>query len=351
MTIDHELYMHRCLQLAKAGEGYVAPNPMVGALLVHDERIIGEGYHQKYGEAHAEVNCINSVSDLDKHLIEKSTLYVSLEPCSHHGKTPPCSDLIIKYKIPKVTIGCQDSYKEVAGKGIEKLKAAGIEVINGILEKECLEINKRFFTFHEKQRPYIILKWAESMNGCIANGDRSRVYISNDYTNRLVHKWRGEEAAILIGKNTALFDNPALTTRHWEGNHPVRMVIDLDLQVPLSLKIFNKESKTVIFNRTMNEESGNIIYSRIDSNNALPEILNTCCTLGLQSLIVEGGRKLLQSFIDCNLWDEARVITNENLLIDNGIDAPILHSHHIAKSERYTSDVVTYYELSTKKAM
>lgn len=342
MTID-EQYMLRCLQLAKAGIGYVAPNPIVGALLVHNNRIIGEGYHKRFGEPHAEVNCINGVRDEDKHAIDKSTLYVSLEPCSHHGKTPPCTDLIIRNKIQKVVIGCKDTYKEVAGKGIEKLKTSGVDVTVGILEKECKKLNKRFFTFYEKQRPYIILKWAESLNGCIANGDKSRVYISNDYTNRLVHKWRNEESAILIGKNTALHDNPALTTRHWEGNHPVRMVIDLDLQLPSSLKIFNKESRTIILNCIKKEEHGNLVYYKIERTNVLQEINKACYYLGLQSIIIEGGKKLLQSYIENNLWDEARIITNVELIIDNGIPAPIFNSHQILSSEKYASDVIRYY--------
>src|SRR5437868_6012424 len=234
--------MHRCLELAKLAAGNVAPNPMVGAVLVHEEKIISEGYHKQFGEPHAEVNCINNVKEEDKHLIEKSTLYVSLEPCSHFGKTPPCTDLIIKNKIPKVVIGCVDIYKEVHGRGIKKLQDAEVEVVTGILEKECIELNKRFFTFHEKYRPYIILKWAESANGKIGI-DTERVLISNEYSDRLVHKWRSEEAAILIGTNTALKDDPSLTTRLWQGNNPVRLVIDMDLRLPSHLKIFNREIK------------------------------------------------------------------------------------------------------------
>jgi diaminohydroxyphosphoribosylaminopyrimidine deaminase / 5-amino-6-(5-phosphoribosylamino)uracil reductase len=339
----NEQYMHRCLELAKLGAGYVAPNPMVGAVLVYDNRIIGEGYHKHFGEAHAEVNCLNSVLEEDKHLVDKSTLYVSLEPCAHHGKTPPCSDLIIKNKIPKVVIGCKDSYKEVAGRGIAKLKAAEIDVRPGILESLCLEANKRFFTFHEKKRPYIILKWAQSMDGNIANGDNSRVYITNDYTNRLVHKWRSEEAAILIGRNTAIHDDPNLTTRHWEGSHPARMVIDMDLQLPASLKIFNKESKTIVFNGIKNEEIDNLSYTKIASSNVLNGILQTSIDHGLQSIIVEGGRKLLQSFIDSNLWDETRIITNEKLTIQDGIPAPVLISKELQNEERYFDDVIRYF--------
>ena len=211
-----EKYISRCLQLAKLGAGNVAPNPMVGAVLVHNHIIIGEGYHKQFGEAHAEVNCINSVIAEQKSLIEKSTMFVSLEPCSHFGKTPPCSNLIIQQKIKKVVIGCRDIYEEVDGKGIERLRNAGVEVVTGILENESKELNKRFFTFHQQKRPYIILKWVQSANGKIGS-ENERIFISNNYSNRLVHKWRSEEAAILVGKNTVLIDDPALTTRLWKG--------------------------------------------------------------------------------------------------------------------------------------
>lgn len=212
-----ETYMQRCLDLASKGLGSVSPNPMVGAVLVYENRIIGEGYHEQFGQAHAEVNCINSVQESDTHLIPQSTLYVSLEPCSHFGKTPPCSNLIIDCKIPKVVIACRDTFEQVNGKGIDQLKAAGIHVQVGILEKEAIQLNKRFFTFHSKKRPYVILKWAQSSNHKIANADFSRVLISNSFTNRLVHKWRSEEDAIMVGPNTALHDNPGLTTRNWPG--------------------------------------------------------------------------------------------------------------------------------------
>src|SRR5258706_6298419 len=240
--------MRRCLELATLGAGNVAPNPMVGAVLVYHGRIIGEGYHQKYGEAHAEPNSIASVKEEDRKLISQSTMYVSLEPCVHFGKTPPCADLIIKHKIPKVVIGCRDPFKEVNGRGIEKLKAAGVETEPGVLEKECKELNKRFFTFHTKHRPYIILKWAQTANGKMSGQGRDRLYISNEFTNRLVHKWRSEEAAILVGTNTALLDDPQLTTRLWTGNNLVRMVIDMDLKLPSSLRLFDDEASTIIFN-------------------------------------------------------------------------------------------------------
>ena len=336
--------MGRCIQLAKLGAGNVAPNPTVGAVLVFENKIIGEGYHQKYGEAHAEVNCINNVDEKDKSLIQKSTLYVSLEPCAHHGKTPPCADLIIKNKIKKVVIGCQDIYKEVAGKGIEKLQNAGIEVITGILEKECKDLNKRFFTFHQKQRPYIILKWAQSANGKIGSNNNERILISNDYSNGLVHNWRAEEAAILVGTNTALKDNPSLTTRLWKGNNPVRIVIDKELKLPSGSKLFSKETNTVIFNFVKNTVEENLNFVKILKENFLQEMLFSLYRLNIQSVLVEGGAKTLQYFIDAGFWDEARVITNEKMVIENGIAAPEMKNFLFVNQARYFSDVINYYE-------
>lgn len=347
----HQSYMQRCLELAKLGAGNVAPNPMVGAVLVYDDRIIGEGYHQQYGQAHAEVNCINSVAKDDIYLIEKSTLYVSLEPCAHYGKTPPCAELIMVKKISNVIIGCRDSYEEVAGKGIENLKAAGINVTVGILEKECLELNKRFFTFHEQQRPYIILKWAQSDNYQIANADFSRVLISNEETNRLVHKWRSEEAGILIGTNAALHDNPSLTARLWKGNNPTRIVIDMELKLPESLAVFNEEANTIIFNKARQEQKKNISYHKLTGEDIIPQILKKLYDLKIQSVLIEGGAKTLQSFIDSNSWDEARVITNHQLQIDNGINAPILQGEKLTFEEKIATDTINYYiNLKSKKA-
>ncbi|MGI8583308.1 MAG: bifunctional diaminohydroxyphosphoribosylaminopyrimidine deaminase/5-amino-6-(5-phosphoribosylamino)uracil reductase RibD, partial [Chitinophagaceae bacterium] len=295
--------------------------------------------------------CINSVKQEDKNLIEKSTLYVSLEPCSHFGKTPPCTDLIIKNKIPKVVIGCKDVYKEVDGKGIKKLHDAGVEIITAVLEKECFELNKRFFTFHIKQRPHIILKWAESGNGKIASSPlpapqverETRAFISNEFTNRLVHKWRSEEASILIGTNTALKDDPSLTTRLWHGNNPIRLVIDMNLRLPSSLKIFNKETKTIIFNKLKYEEDGDLIFYKIEEENPLPQILKALYEFQIQSVIVEGGAILLQSFIDEGLWDEARIICNEELIISNGIKSPGLKNAVLQKQENYFSDTISYF--------
>jgi diaminohydroxyphosphoribosylaminopyrimidine deaminase/5-amino-6-(5-phosphoribosylamino)uracil reductase len=341
---NDEKYMTRCIQLATLGAGNVAPNPMVGAVLVYENKIIGEGYHQKYGEAHAEVNCIKNVDEKNKQFIEKSTIYVSLEPCAHHGKTPPCADLIIKNKIKKVVIGCRDIYKEVAGKGIEKLRNADVEVVTGVLETECKELNKRFFTFHQKQRPYIILKWAQSANGKIGSNNNERILISNDYSNRLVHKWRGEEAAILVGTNTALKDNPSLTTRLWTANNPVRVVIDKELKLPSSAKLFSKETNTVIFNFFKNAVEENLNFIKIENENFLQQMLFSLYRLNIQSVLVEGGAKTLQSFIDATLWDEARVITNEKMNIENGIAAAEMKNFSLIKQEKYFSDRIAYYQ-------
>lgn len=341
----HETYMQRCFQLAKLGAGNVAPNPMVGAVLVYDNTIIGEGYHQQYGQAHAEVNCINSVKEENRTLIDKSTIYVSLEPCAHYGKTPPCADLIIKHTIPNVVIGCRDSYTEVDGKGIDKLKKAGINVTTGVLEKEAKELNKRFFTFHEKKRPYIILKWAQSSDRMIANADRSRVLISNEYSNRMVHQWRSEEAGILVGTNTALYDNPSLTTRLWPGNNPVRMVIDNKLQLAATLHLFDKAVKTIIFNQVKQEEDGNLLYYKINKEeNTLQQIMNALYTMKIQSVIIEGGTKLLQSFINAGFWDEARVITNKQLVIDIGVKAPILNNGFLFNQQSIVNDDIAFYD-------
>jgi diaminohydroxyphosphoribosylaminopyrimidine deaminase/5-amino-6-(5-phosphoribosylamino)uracil reductase len=342
--------MQRCLELAAMGAGNVAPNPLVGAVLVHHDRIIGEGFHQKYGQAHAEVNCINSVAETDSALINEATLYVSLEPCAHHGKTPPCADLIIKHKIPNVIIGCRDSYVEVDGKGIEKLKASGVNVTFGILEKECLEVNKRFFTFYEKHRPYIILKWAESSDGKIAADANSRLLISNELTNRLVHKWRTEEASILVGTNTALLDNPSLTARLWPGNNPVRLVIDAELKLPANLKLFDGSVKTVVFNFHKNAETENLIYYQIEKNeNLLPQIFDALYNMQIQSVIVEGGAKLLQSFIDEGLWDEAIVICNEELIVGNGLNAPMLRNNKLFCEHKIYTDKISFYKRQEAK--
>jgi len=338
-------YMQRCLNLAKLGAGNVAPNPMVGAVLVYNDRIIGEGWHKEYGEPHAEVNCIRSVKAQDNEFISQSTLYVSLEPCAHFGKTPPCADLIIQHKIPKVVIGCRDPFEEVNGKGIEKLRAAGVEVEVGILENECKDLNRRFFLFHTQQRPYVILKWAQTANGMISAGNGERLLISDEYSNRLVHQWRSEEAAILVGTNTALQDNPELTTRLWPGNSPTRLVVDMNLKLPASLKIFNQQARTIIFNTIKQEEDGNLLYYQVAKDVSLVhQIMNALYQLRIQSFIVEGGAKLLQSFIDEGMWDEVRVIKNEELIINNGLKAPVLHKAKKITEDKILSDRIKIYE-------
>lgn len=353
---QHETHMHRCLELAALAAGNVAPNPMVGSVLVYEDQIIGEGYHQQYGQAHAEVNCINSVRPEHLELISKSTLYVSLEPCAHFGKTPPCADLIIHHKIPRVVIGCRDPFVQVNGKGIEKLEAAGVEVLLGVLEADCKKLNKRFFTFHTQHRPYVILKWAQTSDGKIANKDYSRVLISNAGTNRIVHKWRSEEMAILVGTNTALFDDPELNTRLWPGSSPLRLVVDLHLRLPQSLKLFNGEVTTIVFNlhqhtlppekieMTTLREKGVWYYQVTKEVSLVPQIMNALYQLSVQSVLVEGGSFLLQSFIDENSWDEARVITNETLEIGSGLPAPILKGQSLMASETIASDHIRYYQ-------
>ncbi|MEO7393486.1 MAG: bifunctional diaminohydroxyphosphoribosylaminopyrimidine deaminase/5-amino-6-(5-phosphoribosylamino)uracil reductase RibD [Chitinophagaceae bacterium] len=384
--MNDEFYMQRCYELAVKAAGNVSPNPMVGAVLVHDNIIIGEGWHKKSGEAHAEVNCIASVKKEDRYFIEKSILYVSLEPCAHFGKTPPCADLIIKHKIKKIVIGCLDPFTKVNGKGIEKLKAAGVEVNLTSIEMEAKgrEINKRFFTYHTQQRPYIILKWAQSRNGKIATSSNSleaqildsenstglsnkrifaladlkkplstgkepRLLISNQYTNILVHQWRSEEAAILIGTNTALFDNPELTTRLWPGNSPVRLIMDSNLKLPPTLKVFNQPVPTIIFNTLKQEEKGNLLYYQLKEDvNLVPQIMKALYQMKIKSVLVEGGRNLLQSFIDMELWDEARILTNFELQVTNGLSAPVLKDNIMVLDQQLLSDKIEIYKHHTK---
>lgn len=348
---NHETYMQRCIQLAKLGAGNVAPNPMVGAVLVYENEIIGEGYHMQYGQAHAEVNCINSVPEKFKAQISNSVLYVSLEPCAHFGKTPPCANLIIQQQIKNVVIGCRDSFKQVNGKGIEQLKAAGVEVVIDVLKEDCLQLNRRFFTFHNSQRPYIILKFAQTADGFIGKttlcpskgGEQERLLISNEFTNKLVHQWRSEEAAILVGTNTALFDNPSLTNRLWTGKNPLRLVIDTQLKLPSTLQLFNQQEKTVVFNLLKNEINQQIEYVQLNTTDSvIQQIIQYCYSHNIQSILVEGGTRLLQSFINENLWDEARIITNEQLFVQVGIAAPKL-SGSLQSSTHIFDDRIDFY--------
>jgi diaminohydroxyphosphoribosylaminopyrimidine deaminase / 5-amino-6-(5-phosphoribosylamino)uracil reductase len=346
----HETYMLRCIELARKGTGSVAPNPMVGAVLLYNNEIIGEGWHQRYGEAHAEVNCVSqAVQNGQTGKLQESTLYVSLEPCAHFGKTPPCSDLIIKHKIPKVVIGCRDPFKEVDGKGIEKLKAAGVEVVVDVLKDECIELNKRFFKFHQQQRPYVILKWAQTINGVIGSTTAERLLISNELANRLVHQWRSEEAAILVGSKTALLDDPQLTNRYWlSEKQPVRLVLDRQLQLPSSLKLFNGEANTVVLNDVKQTNEGTLQYEQLSGNGSVvQQVLQALHQRKLNSVLVEGGAELLQHFINEGLWDEARIITNNELVVEAGVKAPQLQNELQTNKQQLGSDSICWYKNST----
>lgn len=324
---QHEIFMKRCIELAAMGLGHTYPNPVVGSVIVHENNIIGEGYHTKAGEPHAEVNAINSVHD--KNLLKNSTIYVNLEPCSHFGKTPPCADLIIEKKIPEVVIGTSDPNIKVAGKGIEKLKNAGCNVVTGILENECSELNKRFFTFHSKNRPYIILKWAQTADGFIdierkPDEPIKPYWITNEISRILVHKWRSEEQAIMIGTNTALKDNPQLNVRDWFGINPVKVVIDRKLIIGKEKNIFQNNVKTIVFNEMTDKISNtyNQEFIKISFNeNIIPQILDVLFKIQTQSVIVEGGTFLINSFYNSNLWDEARVFVG-NRFFYKGVKAP-----------------------------
>ncbi len=316
--------MKRCIELAKCGFGNASPNPMVGSVIVCDGKIIGEGWHRKCGEAHAEVNAVNSVKD--KSLLKKSTIYVSLEPCAHVGRTPACADMIIREEIPNIVVGSIDPFEKVAGKGIEKLRAAGRNVKSGILKDECDWQNRRFFTFHTEKRPYIILKWAQTADGFIDNirtdNSQKPLAITNRHFNTLVHKWRTQEDAILVGTNTVLLDNPNLTNRHWQGRNPVRICIDKKLKLPTSSNIFNSQAKTIIINSQKNSVEGNLHFCQIDfDKNIIPQILEVLYQHEIQSVIIEGGTQTLNSFISQNCWDEARIFTSAQK-IANGVKAP-----------------------------
>ncbi|UTN04304.1 bifunctional diaminohydroxyphosphoribosylaminopyrimidine deaminase/5-amino-6-(5-phosphoribosylamino)uracil reductase RibD [Flavobacterium bizetiae] len=332
----HEKYIKRCIKLAENGFGTTYPNPMVGSVIVYENKIIGEGWHKKAGEPHAEVNAIRSVKD--KSLLKKATIYVSLEPCSHFGKTPPCCDLIIEHQIPNVVVGTVDPNERVAGNGIKKLIAAGANVIVGVLEKECNELNKRFFTFHQQKRPYIILKWAETQDGFLSpekeiDQDRKPVWITNSYSRQLVHKWRSEEQAILVGTQTVIDDNPKLNTRDWSGNNPVRVVLDQNNRIPKDSFIFDNSVKTIVFTKSeTNLSAENTNFEVIDFNqNTIPQILAVLHQNQIQSIIIEGGLQTLQSFIDQNIWDEARIFIGKTTF-EKGTKAPVIQKKNPAKT-------------------
>ena len=331
---ENEKYMQRCLELAVNGLGSVAPNPMVGAVIVRGDKIIGEGFHRQFGQAHAEVNAIHdAIAKQGEESLSASTLFVNLEPCTHVGKTPPCTDLIISKKIPRVVIGNVDPFEKVKGSGIKKLREAGIEAVQGILEMECRDLNKRFFAFHEKRRPYVLLKYAQSLDGFIAPEKITETnrWITNEYSRQLVHRWRSEEQAIMVGTNTVQTDNPLLTVRDWKGKNPLRIVLDQELKLSRSLNVFDQAAPTLIFNSLKNDKSNHLEFIQIDFNgNTLGQLLNTLYLKNIQSVIVEGGAKLLQSFIDENLWDEARIFIG-NKFLKSGVRAPVIHGKIISE--------------------
>lgn len=334
--------MQRCIELALKAKGHTYPNPLVGSVIVHNGKIIGEGYHQKAGEPHAEINAINSVKNPE--LLPNSTIYVTLEPCSHFGKTPPCALKLKEIGFKKVVIGAMDTHEKVNGKGKNILEEAGIEVVTGVLENECRKLNKKFFTFHEKKRPFIILKWAESADGFM-DKDFKPTSVSNTLANQFVHQLRNDEHAILVGTQTALNDNPSLTTRNIAGKNPVRILIDFDLKVPRDFKIFNDEAKTIVINSVKDSEEKHIKFIKADKDNFLQNLMNILYVEHIQSVIIEGGSKTLQTFIDQNLWDETVVIRNPELFLQNGTKAPKLAINAVT-IEFVRNNQISFYENS-----
>lgn len=341
---EKELYMKRALDLAALGRERVSPNPMVGCVIVHNDLIIGEGFHELYGEAHAEVNAINSVKG--KNILSESDIYLTLEPCSHFGKTPPCVDLLINYKVRKVFISVLDPNPLVAGKGLEKLKKSGIEVEIGLLKSEGLELNKRFFKAISQKLPFVVIKWAETADGFVANEDGSPFKITSSVSNLLVHKWRSEEAAILVGSNTILNDNPQLDARLWPGGKsPIRVLIDRDLKLKPEFKVFEDGQKTIVLNSIVEKMEGNIHFVKIEKeNNFLQEALKQLINLGVNSVFVEGGPTLIRQFFKDGLYDEIRIFKSK-VILKKGIDAPnvpsgiAMHSH-----EKIMEDFLTIYK-------
>ncbi|MEY4930514.1 MAG: bifunctional diaminohydroxyphosphoribosylaminopyrimidine [Bacteroidota bacterium] len=338
MTPD-ELLIQRTFDLARLGMGSVSPNPQVGCVIVKDGEVIGEGWHRQYGQAHAEVNAVASVSD--KSQLKGSTVYVNLEPCSHFGKTPPCSDMLIQHGVKQVVIANLDTNPLVAGEGVNKLTAAGIDVIVGVLAQEGRKLNKRFFTYHEKQRPYIILKWAQTRDGFVAHRNYDSKWISNDFSRQLVHKWRSEEDAVLVGTKTAAHDNPSVTVRDWSGRNPIRLVIDRFLRLSDTLHLFDKSVPTICFNVLKHEEHPNLKLIRLDEHDFIPNLLTWLHKEKIQSLIVEGGSQTLSFFIESGLWDEARVFTSPRMFHE-GIKSPAFQGD-LLYSENSSTDLLQWY--------
>jgi diaminohydroxyphosphoribosylaminopyrimidine deaminase / 5-amino-6-(5-phosphoribosylamino)uracil reductase len=341
--MNDEQYIERCLQLAEKGKGFVAPNPMVGAVLVHQDRIIGEGYHQQYGQAHAEINCFDSVVEQDKQFVRESTMYVSLEPCAHYGNTPPCANRIVQEGVKRVVICNEDPFEKVSGKGIQILQSNGVEVVSGLLKAKGAWLNRRFFTVHHLQRPYIILKWAQTENGFFAPQDLSRLQMSDEYSTRLSHRWRREESAIIVGFNTALNDNPQLISRYGQAKQPLRIALDRQLRLPSTHHLLSQNYPTWIVNQHKDELIGHLRYLKLNfDENSLLHLTELLYQAQKTSLIVEGGAQLLQSFIDQNLWDEARVFETPNVL-QEGLKAPILYSYSRVLQTELRQDKLNVY--------
>jgi diaminohydroxyphosphoribosylaminopyrimidine deaminase/5-amino-6-(5-phosphoribosylamino)uracil reductase len=337
----NETFMQRCIDLGGQGAGKVAPNPMVGCVIVHDNGIIGEGFHKQFGGAHAEVNAISSIQPWDLPFLKEATLYVNLEPCSHHGKTPPCADLIIEKHIRNVVIGTLDPNPLVAGEGIRKLRNSGCNVEVKVLESDCKKFNRRFFTWIENHRPYIILKWAQTTDGFIAPLAGKKISISNEYSRMLMHKWRSQEAGIMVGTNTALNDDPILDARMWNGNNPHRIVLDRTLRLHPSLHLFDHSVPTIVFSERHKSNEINLQFIQIDFNQSIIEqLLHHLYELQIQSLLVEGGTQLLKSFIDAGCWDEARIFITPNFF-QEGVAAPRLNGTIISKTNIGTDQLIT----------
>lgn len=336
---EHDKYMYRCIQLAEKAKGSTYPNPLVGCVIVHNGKIIGEGYHKKAGEPHAEINALNSVTE--RELLSQSTVYVSLEPCAHYGRTPPCALKLVETGVKKVVIGSMDSYEEVNGKGKQILEQAGIEVISGVLEKECKELNKRFFTFHRNKRPYITLKWAQSADGFMDRNFQP-VQIGNPLTKQYVHQLRSDEHSILVGTNTVLHDNPELTAREIFGRSPVRIIFDHDLKVPQNFKIFNSAAPTFVFNSVKEEIQENIHFIKTEKHNFLKNLMDKLFQMQIQSILVEGGAFTLHRFIEAGIWDEAIIIRNNNMILEAGTKSPVLEAQP-ARTVNFAGNPVDFY--------
>jgi diaminohydroxyphosphoribosylaminopyrimidine deaminase / 5-amino-6-(5-phosphoribosylamino)uracil reductase len=336
--------MRRCIQLAKNGLGTTYPNPLVGCVIVHDDRIIGEGWHHEAGQAHAEVNAIEGVCD--DSLLKEAILYVSLEPCGHFGKTPPCANLIIEKGIKKVVIGSIDPNPKVSGQGIQRLKEAGCDVTIGVCEKECDELNKRFFTFQLKKRPYIFLKWAQTENGFIAPLEHKRqgpTWITSPHSRQIVHKMRAQEQAILVGTNTVIADNPSLTTRYWKGNSPTRIVLDKNLRIPKGATVYDGKIKTIFITEKKSDNEPNLFFEPIDfSENVAQQICDIAHSHAIQSMIVEGGAQMLRTFIETSYWDEAFVFIGKTTF-DAGVKAPKFKGTLVSE-EKITKDILQHYK-------